>query len=166
MQRQLTWCLYPAAIPLCLWLSLPLAAQDCRIAGRITDAGRTAVATAIITATQVDSGAKRQVLSNAQGYFQLAPLSAGQYRIEAAKPGFKPLSPRAVSLSPGSAATVDLQMENTQASEPVALEVRRLNAGFLLAYICGLSTGSGCETLAPEDPASMFDAAVIKAYLP
>jgi hypothetical protein len=114
----------------------------------------------------VDSGAKRQVLSNSQGHFQLAPLPAGQYRIEAAKPGFKPLARTGVSLSPDSATTLDLQMENAQSSETVALEVRRLNAGFLLAYICGLSAGSGCETLAPEDPAAMFDADVIKAYLP
>jgi len=154
------WGLYPAAIPLCLWLSLPATAQDCRIAGRITDAGKTAVATAIVTATQVDSGSKRQVLSNAQGYFQLAPLPPGQYRIEAAKPGFKPLSPEGVSLGPGSTTTMDLQMENADISS-VALEVRRGDAGFLLAYICGLSAGSGCETLAPEDPAAILDTAVL-----
>jgi hypothetical protein len=165
MIRKLTWCLYPAAIPLCLGLALPVAAQDCRIAGRITDAGRSSVAAAIVTATQVDSGSKRQVLSNSQGFFQLAPLPPGRYRIEAAKPGFASLSRTGVWLGPGSATTIDLQMENAEISA-VALEVRRVDAGFLLAYICGLSAGSGCETLAPEDPASILDAAVNKASLP
>ncbi|HXM43659.1 MAG TPA: carboxypeptidase-like regulatory domain-containing protein [Bryobacteraceae bacterium] len=103
--------------------------------GRVTDAAGTAVATAIVMTTQVDSGWKRQVLSNAQGYYQLAALPAGTYRIEAVKPGFKPLSRTGVSLSPGATATVDLRMETAELSEPTSLEARKAGSGFPLTYL-------------------------------
>jgi hypothetical protein len=76
MQCKLTWRLYPAAT-LCLGLCSSLLAQDSRITGHITDASGAVVAAAVVTATQVDSGSTRQVLCNAQGYFQLAPLPPG-----------------------------------------------------------------------------------------
>jgi hypothetical protein len=124
---------------LCPWLSLPLMAQDCRITGHIADANRAGVATAIVTVTQVDSELTRQVLSNADGNFQLARLPQGKYRIDVVKPGFKPLSRIGVELGKNAATTVDLQME----------DARKAGAEFLLTYICGISLGSGCEMLEP-----------------
>jgi len=85
-------------IPLWLLLILPVMAQDPLITGHITDASRTAVATAVVTVIQVDSGSRRQVLSSAKGFFQLAPLPPGRYRIDVVKPGFKPLSRAGVEL--------------------------------------------------------------------
>ena len=145
MERKLNWGLYQMAAPLCLWFSLPAVGQDCRVTGHVFDASRAALATAVVTVTQVDSGSRRQVLSNAQGYFRLSPLSPGNYRIEAVKPDFKPQAQKFVELDRGSAATVDLQMEEAEVSETVTLEARETGAGSLLAYICGLSAGSGCE---------------------
>src|ERR1700683_2175089 len=145
MERKLNWGLYRLAVPLCLWFSLPALGQDCGITGHVFDASRAALATAVVTVTQVDSGSRRQVLSNAQGYFRLSPLSPGNYRIEAVKPVLKPQAQKFVELDRGSAATVDLQMEEAEVSETVTLEARETGAGSLLAYICGLSAGSGCE---------------------
>jgi hypothetical protein len=149
MKCQPHWRLYQAALPLCLGLCLPALGQDTRITGRVLDPSRAAVATTVVTVTQVDSGFRRQVLSNAQGYFQLAPLPPGQYRIEALKPGFKPLSNTLVGLHPGATATIDLQLENAEVSDSVTFEARKSDVGSLLTYICGLSQGSGCETLYP-----------------
>jgi len=149
MERKFNWGLYQVAVPLCLWFSLPAVGQDCRITGHVIDAGRAAVASAIVTVTQLDSGSSRQVLSNTQGYFQLAALPPGTYRIDAMKPGFKPLSRTGVELSPGSAFTLDLRMEDAEVSETVSLEARKSGAESLLVYICGLSLGSGCEMLEP-----------------
>jgi hypothetical protein len=135
MKRMVRSCFNPAAVCLCLSFAHLAMAQDSRVMGHITDAGDSAVSTAIVTATQVDSGWKRQVLSNAQGYYQLAPLPPGTYRIEAVKPGFKPLAHTGVGLAPGIAATVDLRMEDAEVSETTALQARKTGSGFPLAYL-------------------------------
>jgi len=166
MERTLNWRLFPIAVLLCLWPSLPVMGQDCRITGSITDAGGSALATAIVTATHLESGFERQVLSNAQGSFQLAPLPAGQYRIDAVKPGFKPLSRTGVFLGEGLASALDLRMEAAAASETVTLEARKTGAGFLLTYVCGLSRGSGCEMLAPILEPATSGTATDSPFLP
>jgi hypothetical protein len=157
MKRKLTLGLYHAAVPLCLWISLPALGQDCRLAGHILDHSRAPVATAVVTVTHVDSGSKRQVLSNARGYFQLAPLPPGNYRIEAVKPGYKPLARTGVELGVGMTTAMDLQMAEAEVSETVTLEARKTGAESLLVYICGLSRGSGCEMLEPALGASQSD---------
>jgi carboxypeptidase family protein len=149
MKYKLTRGLLRATVAFCLSLSLPALAQNCRITGRVLDNNRAAVATAVVTATQVDSGLKRQVLSNSQGYFQLAQLPPGSYRIEAVKPGFAPLSRTGVDLEAGMTITLDLQMKEAEVSETVTLEARKTSAESLIVYICGLWLGSGCEMLEP-----------------
>jgi hypothetical protein len=124
---------------------LPLLEQDSRITGRITDSDGAVVAAAVVTATQVDSGATRHVLCNAQGYFQLAPLPPGKYRIEAVKPGFKPLLRTGVGLGSGLTASVRLQMD------------REAGAGSLLTYMCDFALGSGCEILETRSPSAAPD---------
>jgi hypothetical protein len=138
-----------------LGLSLPAMGQDSRITGHITDGNQSAVATAVVTATQVDSGSRRQVLSTAQGFFQLGPLAPGSYRIDVVKPGFKPLSQSGVELAGHLAATVDLRLEIAEGFETITLEARQTDAGSLLAYICSLSTG--CEMIEPVMVSSLTD---------
>ena len=144
-------------IPLGLLIALPAIGQDSRIVGHITDARQAAVATAVVSVTNVDSESRRQVLSNAQGYFQLAPLAPGRYRIDAVKPGFRPYSRTLVGLNQGSSATVDLQMEDAEVSEIATVEARKAGGGSLLTYICGLSQGSGCEMIDPVIVLSQTD---------
>jgi hypothetical protein len=164
MQCKLTWRLYPAAT-LCLGLCSSLLAQDSRITGHITDASGAVVAAAVVTATQVDSGSTRQVLCNAQGYFQLAPLPPGEYRIEAAKPGFKPLLRTGVELSPGLTATVRLQMDNARVAETWVLAARKAGTGSLITYMCDFSLGSGCEMLETGNSGSAAGVTTANALL-
>jgi Carboxypeptidase regulatory-like domain len=152
---------YRIAVLLWLWVSLPLIGQDCGITGHITDTRRAAVAGAVVTVTQEDSGLTRQVLSNGRGFFQAAPLPPGTYEIDVVKPGFRLLSRTGEELVGGSAAAVDLQMETGGASEPLRVEARRTSAGLLLAYVCGLSAGSGCEMFEPLTPAAQSDSSTL-----
>jgi hypothetical protein len=140
---------------LCLCLCVPLLAQDSRITGRISDASGGVVTAAVVTATQIDSGSTRQVLSNAQGSFQLA-LPPGEYRMEAVKPGFEPLLRTGVVLKPGLAATVSLQMD--RASAPATLT--------MLLYMCDFSLGSGCEMLETGNPGSAPDPTAVRVLVP
>ena len=155
MQRNFTRC-PPLAIPLCLCLCLPLLAQDSRLAGRISDASGTVVTAAVVTATQVDSGSTRQVLCNAQGSFQLTALPPGEYRIEAAKPGFEPVLRTGVVLRPGLTATVSLQMDRARASAKVTM----------LTYMCDFSLGSGCEMFETGSPGSVPDTTTVRVLVP
>ncbi len=158
--------LHLATITLLLLLSAPAIAQDGRIAGRVTDSRQTAVAAAVVTATLLDSGAVRQVLSNAEGHFQIGRLPLGQYRIEVVKPGFKPLMRSGVGLDAGAIATLDLKMTGTAVPESVGLEVRQDPAGFPVVYVCGPPGDSGCERPLPDDPAAMLDLIPVRVYLP
>src|ERR1700722_5855059 len=135
------------AIPLGLWVSLPALGQDARITGRITDAHQAVLPTVVVIATNVESGATREVLSNRQGYFQLAQLTPGNYRLEAVRPGYKLLSRAEVEVGVGRTATVELQMEAEEVSESVTLEGRTSAAGSLLAYFYDVSPGSSCEMI-------------------
>jgi hypothetical protein len=146
---------YLTTIPLCLWLSLPASAQLCRIRGTVTDSRQAAVAAAVVTVIQVNSGLIHQVLSNAHGRFQLMTMPPGEYRVEAAKPGFKPLPHTRVTLGTGLTAVLDLHMEDAQAAETTERS--------LVAYVCGLSPGSGCEMIEPTDAASELDVAALGA---
>ncbi|MGD0359393.1 MAG: carboxypeptidase-like regulatory domain-containing protein [Bryobacteraceae bacterium] len=157
--------LHAATITLLL-LAWPAIAQDARIAGRVTDSRQTAVADAVVTATLVDSEAVRQVLSNAEGHFQIGRLPPGQYRIEVVKPGFKPLLRSGVGLGAGAVATLDLKMAGTAVSESVGLEVRQDAAGFPVVYVCGPPGDSGCERPFPDDPGAMLDLIPVRVYLP
>jgi Carboxypeptidase regulatory-like domain len=80
------------------------------IAGRIRDGNGTAVASVVVTVTQTDSGLKRMVLSNGQGHYTFVRLPSGDYRVEAVKPGFKPLLRSDVHVGPNQTITVDLNL--------------------------------------------------------
>jgi hypothetical protein len=152
---------YLLAIPLGLWVSLPALGQEARITGRIIDAHQSALPTVIVIATSVESGATREVLSNRQGYFQMAQLAPGNYRLEAVRPGYKLLSRAEVGLGVGGTATVELQMEAEEVSESVTLEGRTSAAGSLLAYFCDVSPGSGCEMIDTGKPGSDVTAVML-----
>jgi hypothetical protein len=153
MKRQPTWSLYFAAIPLWLWLATPLIGQDCRIAGHIMDADQNSVPTAVVIATQADSGATHQVLSNAEGFFQLLSLPCGKYRIETVEPGFQPLSRGGLGLNPGSTATVDLQLAPAENSKIATWGARGADASSLRMF-------------ESEAFALVLDVAAITTFLP
>jgi hypothetical protein len=90
--------------------SVCAADPDTGIAGHVTDGNGTAIASVVVTVTQTDSGLKRMVLSNGQGHYLLDRLPPGEYRVEAVKPGFKPLSRNDVHVGPGRTITVDLSL--------------------------------------------------------
>ncbi len=103
-------------------LSLPVMAQDSQLEGRITDASRSFVSAAAVAVTRTDSGLKRDVLSNEQGYYIVPLLPPGQYEIAVTKEGFKPLTRTGVVLETGITSTVDLQLEVGGLNETVTVE--------------------------------------------
>ena len=111
-----------------LWVSplflfgLPALAQTAQLEGRVTDASQAIVSQAAITVTRTDSGLKRQVLSNDQGLYAIPLLPPGQYQIDVAKIGFKPLTRTGIVLETGTTSTVDLELEVGGVNETVTVE--------------------------------------------
>ena len=125
--------------------------------GHITNASGAVVTAAVVTATQVDSGSARQLLSNAQGAFQLTALPPGEYRIEAVKPGFDPVLRTGVVLRPGLTATLSLQMDRASVSAKVTT---------LTYMMCDFSLGSGCEMLETGSSGSATDVTAMSILVP
>ena len=141
------YAVHTAAMAAFALLATPLAAgQKCLLTGRLEDARRHAVGTAIVTVTRIGSGAKQAVLSNGEGVFLLS-LPPGTYQIDAVKPGFKHLSRADVEVGAGSAASVDLQMEDAEPAERVSLSAHKTGTGSWLIDVGWPTALSDLESL-------------------
>jgi len=60
------------------------------INGRILDPSRAVIPGATVEAINVDTNAKYSTETDAAGLFTMANLPPGNYRLEVAKPGFRP----------------------------------------------------------------------------
>ncbi len=104
-------------ISLCCALATAASAQTAQITGRVTDASGAVVAGANITITQIETGVKRETVSNDEGYFSAPLLPPGGYRVNAQKAGFKAANRSNITLDVGQIARIDLQLEVGQVSE-------------------------------------------------
>jgi Carboxypeptidase regulatory-like domain len=56
--------------------------------GTVVDRTAGALPNVVLRVTNIDTGISREVVANAEGYYTVPSLSPGNYKIEAAKPGF------------------------------------------------------------------------------
>ena len=136
-----------SAVCLLALLGLPAFAQQSTIIGHIADIRHKALQVVVVKAENPDTGATREVLTNAQGDFQLSLPAAGRYRLEAVKPGYEPLFERDINVSPGRATTVDLQMKVAALSERVTFDGRLSDDGSLLIQDRGGPSPVSCPML-------------------
>ncbi|HVG26353.1 MAG TPA: carboxypeptidase regulatory-like domain-containing protein, partial [Acidobacteriaceae bacterium] len=85
--------------------------------GRVTDPTGAAVSNATITVTSEDTGQQSSQTSDSSGFF-FFPLSSGQYRLEAAAPGFQRLI-RPVSINGPQTPALNLTLPLGSATETV-----------------------------------------------
>ena len=110
------------------------------VGGRVTDARGDAVASAAVTALQVDTNVSAATVSDADGRFRFPFLRIGQYEIQVSKQGFRP-TVRSMALNAGAAfqLPVSLQVEGVEenvtvtAESPVLETARSQIAGTVLA---------------------------------
>jgi hypothetical protein len=96
--------------------------QTSQVAGRIIDQTGGVVFGAHITVTSTGQGVRREVESNQDGLYVVPLLQPGQYTVEVARTGFKPVSRSGVAVETGAATTVDVELEVGTASEAVTVE--------------------------------------------
>src|SRR5262245_36234663 len=81
------------------------------IVGSVTDPTGASVAGAKITAVAVETNERRDTTSNDLGYFEFPLLAAGDYRLEAEKPGFHRSTTARFTLNSGTRPRFDLKLE-------------------------------------------------------
>src|ERR1041384_4603372 len=76
---------------LLLLLALPAFGQisTAQLSGKVTDTSNAVLPGATVTVTQTDTGAVRNVVTDADGSYLVSNLSPGPYRLEVALQGFR-----------------------------------------------------------------------------
>jgi hypothetical protein len=92
-----------------------------QIEGTVTDGRRAAVAGAVMTATNLETGTVRTGTTDQSGFYRLPLLPLGAYRVSAEAPLFKKFVREGITLSTGQAATIDLSLETGDVRESVTV---------------------------------------------
>ncbi|HJZ10634.1 MAG TPA: carboxypeptidase-like regulatory domain-containing protein, partial [Acidobacteriota bacterium] len=92
-----------------------------QIEGTALDQNKAAVPNAVITVTNIESGATRTVTTDESGVYRFPLLPLGTYRITAEANNFKKLLREGITLTTGQIATVDLNLQAGEISEAVVV---------------------------------------------
>lgn len=110
----------PCLILLLLCGLAPIAmAQTAQITGRVTDAQGAVVTRAQIVVTNTDTGVRRQLVTNDEGYYSAPLLARGTYSVDARQSGFKETIRTGLNLDEGQVLRLDFALEVGQVSERV-----------------------------------------------
>jgi hypothetical protein len=91
------------------------------LSGRVTDSTGAAVSAVTVTATDLDTGVSRTVVTNQVGLYELVALPVGSYEIHATKQGFAERIRNGVTLVVGQDATADLVLQVGGVKEQVTV---------------------------------------------
>ncbi len=108
---------------LLLFAAVAIAAhgQTGQITGQITDPTGTSVPAAEVAVTNIDTGIKRQTLTNEQGYYTAPLLSPGNYELTVQKPGFKAVTRPGIKLDVAQTARVDIALPLGEVKDSVTV---------------------------------------------
>jgi hypothetical protein len=104
-----------------LLISIPLGAQEVTAAlnGVVTDPSGAAVASAKVTAKDLDRGSLFPTTTNGDGFYSLPRIPVGRYEVRVEAPGFQTSVRSDILLQLNQNAKVDLQLQVGQISETV-----------------------------------------------
>ena len=102
-----------ALCALCLVLRTPSAAAQSSgaISGTVTDASGQAVADAIVTAKNVDTGVERTTATDELGHYAFVAIPLGAYEVSASKQGFAQAVRTGINMVVNENANVDLVLK-------------------------------------------------------
>jgi hypothetical protein len=92
-----------------------------QIEGTVSDENNAAVTNAIITVTNIETGATRTVTTDESGVYRFPLLPLGTYRITAEAANFKKLVREGITLATGQTATIDIQLQTGGINEVVTV---------------------------------------------
>ncbi|HYI93884.1 MAG TPA: TonB-dependent receptor [Bryobacteraceae bacterium] len=100
-------------------LSTQLHGQTAQITGRITDSTGSVIVGAKVTVINTETGVRREIESNTEGYFTAPLLVRGLYTVQATQIGFKEVVRSGLTLDEGQNMRLDFLLEVGQISERV-----------------------------------------------
>jgi hypothetical protein len=95
--------------------------QTAQLTGRISDQSGAVVQGAQVTLTNLNTGLRRDSVSNDEGYFTIPLLPPGTYRIAVKKDGFKPVMQSGITLQVEQALRLDYTLETGAVTETVQI---------------------------------------------
>ena len=111
-----------------LWLGLamilavaPALGQRAQITGRVTDATGAVVPGAQVEVTNTDTGVTRTATTNELGYYTVALLPNGHYRMRIKHAGFRVLEQEGITLEEGQALRLDFVLQLGEVTESVTI---------------------------------------------
>jgi hypothetical protein len=108
------------------------------LSGTVTDPSGALASTAAVSAKNIDTGAVRSTVTDAEGHYQFFSLPAGQYEIRTTKPGFTEEVRTGVHLVVGQSATVDIALRIGESSQQVNVFGDAPQVGVTTADVSGL----------------------------
>ena len=94
------------------------------ISGVVTDASGAIVAGAKIDVKNIETGALRTAVSDAQGRYTAAELQIGEYEVQAAISGFQTVVHKGVTLNVGGQSVVDFSLPVGQTQQTLTVEAQ------------------------------------------
>ena len=89
------------------------------ISGTVSDPSGAVIPGAAVTAVSLDSGGSRSAVTNDQGFFLIATLQAGAYKVTVDTKGFQPFVYDRVVVGVGQTARADAQLSVTGSVETI-----------------------------------------------
>lgn len=100
-------------------LAVTLSAQTAQITGRVADAGGAIVVGAKVAVTNTETGIRRDLSTNQDGYYAAPLLARGTYSVQAQQAGFKEIVRTGLTLDEGQTLRLDFTMEIGQVTEKI-----------------------------------------------
>ena len=111
-----------AALALLLFAAVAFAQPKAQISGFVRDTSDAVVQDAAIAVINLDTGVRRSTASNKEGFYAIASLSPGNYKITVRKPGFQTVARTGISFHALDASRLDFSLEVGSMYEEVTVE--------------------------------------------
>src|SRR5258708_7512662 len=92
------------------------------LGGTVSDPSDSAIPSAKVTITNIESGLKRETASDTHGEYRFVLLPPGTYEIKAEAQGFSPLSRKNIQLTVGGDLELDLKLTLGSATQTIEVE--------------------------------------------
>jgi hypothetical protein len=123
MKRALIDSLYGALL-LALTATAALAQATAQITGTVKDSSGGVLPGATVSATQTDTGFKREVVTDADGLFSFPSIPVGPYRLEVTLQGFKTSVQTGIVLQVNSNPVVPVELALGEVAETITVQAR------------------------------------------
>lgn len=104
---------------ICLSLTMPVTGQTAQMTGRTTDSSGAVVIGALVFVTNTETGVRREIQTNQDGYYSVPSLARGLYTLRVQQAGFKESIRSGLTLDEGQALRLDFTLELGGASEKI-----------------------------------------------